>query len=334
MKIKLNEESRKKTPWDDVFDATPTQEFIMNKYNENYKNKHPNLNDTNEAELINSVEVKTCPYCNYVDFIKYGKTNNHIIRYYCNQCKKTFTPLTGTIFENHKISITEWIEFCLDLLNYGSITLSSKVNKNSFSTSKYWLNKLFLILKTYQEDIILKDRVYIDETYYSVIFKERIIKDDKLLRGISENKYCIGIGCDDNNVIAFLEGKSKPSIKKTKQAFIYHITIGSTLVHDDEKSHNVLVEELGLIDERYNSKELKNLKDKDNPLNKINKQCFLLKRFLNAHSGFAREDLQNYLNLFCFINNKPKNKLEKVEKLLNLALTTRVTLRYRDLFHK
>ena len=57
MKIKLNEESRQKTPWDDVFNTTPTQEFIMKKYNENYKNKHPNLNDTNEAELINSVEV-------------------------------------------------------------------------------------------------------------------------------------------------------------------------------------------------------------------------------------------------------------------------------------
>lgn len=33
-----------------------------------------------------------------------------------------------------------------------------------------------------------------------------------------------------------------------------------------------------------------------------------------------REDLQDYLNLFCFIMNPPENKYEKLEKLLNLAV--------------
>ena len=53
------------------------------------------------------------------------------------------------------------------------------------------------------------------------------------------------------------------------------------------------------------------------------------KKFLNAHSGFDREDLQGYLNLFCFIVNPPKNKYEKLEKLLNLALHNPKTLKYR-----
>ena len=32
------------------------------------------------------------------------------------------------------------------------------------------------------------------------------------------------------------------------------------------------------------------------------------------------------------MNSKPRNKLEKVNKLLELSLSTRVTLKYRDFY--
>ncbi|MBQ9319084.1 MAG: hypothetical protein IJR82_05580, partial [Bacilli bacterium] len=45
----------------------------------------------------------------------------------------------------------------------------------------------------------------------------------------------------------------------------------------------------------------------------INHQCDLLRQFLNVHSGFDRNYLQDYLNLYCFMNSgKSKNKLEKI----------------------
>ena len=324
--------SRKKTPWDNVENITPVQSFIKGKYQENFNNKHPKLIDTNEAELFNSVKVESCPYCKSNDFIKYGKASNKIQRFLCNECKSTFTPITKTIFDDHKIPVTEWIEFCLDLLNYSSITLTSKINKNGVNTSIYWLHKLFLILEEYQNDIVLKGNVYIDETFYSVIYRDRMQKNGKFLRGLSENQFCIGIGYDGKNLIAIVEGMGKTSKDRTKSTFLNHIEPGSTLIHDDEKSHKVLVNKLKLIDKSYKSKKLKNLTDKENPLDKINNQCDLLKKFLYSHSGFDRDDLQNYLSFFCFMNSKPLNKLKKVEKLLELSLTTRVTLRYRDLF--
>lgn len=218
------------------------------------------------------------------------------------------------------------------MLNYSSITLTSKINKNGVNTSIYWLHKLFLILEEYQNDIVLKGNVYIDETFYSVIYRDRMQKNGKFLRGLSENQFCIGIGYDSKNLIAIVEGMGKTSKDRTKSTFLNHIEPGSTLIHDDEKSHKVLVNKLKLINKSYKSKKLKNLTDKENPLDKINNQCDLLKKFLYSHSGFDRDDLQNYLNFFCFMNSKPLNKLKKVEKLLELSLTTRVTLRYRDLF--
>ena len=64
----------------------------------------------------------------------------------------------------------------------------------------------------------------------------------------------------------------------------------------------------------------------------INHVHFLLKAFLNAHSGFNRDDLQGYLNLFSFILNPPTDHLEKVAKIFDLGFENPKTLRYRDLF--
>ena len=99
-----------------------------------------------------------------------------------------------------------------------------------------------------------------------------------------------------------------------------------------EKSHNALVRELHLNSEAYPSVQLKNMPDKDNPLRHVHHKCFLLKAFLNAHAGFDRDDLQNYLNLFAFSMNPPDNMLEKVEHLLTFVLNIKRTLRFRDAF--
>ena len=58
----------------------------------------------------------------------------------------------------------------------------------------------------------------------------------------------------------------------------------------------------------------------------------MLQKFLKAHSGFDRNDLQNYLNLYSFIMNSPTNKLEKIEKLLISAMDNPKSLKYRDVF--
>lgn len=112
----------------------------------------------------------------------------------------------GTIFENHKISITEWIEFLLDIFNYGSTSITSKINKNGINTTNYWFHKIFLILKNYQNNIILSGKVYFDEFYYSVIKSDIKTNDNgSKLRGISKNKFCIGLAYDKTNVLAFVE---------------------------------------------------------------------------------------------------------------------------------
>ena len=89
---------------------------------------------------------------------------------------------------------------------------------------------------------------------------------------------------------------------------------------------------MNFTDSGYSSAELKGLADSENPLDPVNRIHSLLKMFLNAHSGFNREDLQNYLNLYSFVINPPADHLEKVEKIINLVFQNPKSLKYREQF--
>lgn len=225
------------------------------------------------------------------------------------------------------------VEYCLNLFRHISITADSWNNKNSFTTSRYWLQKLFLTLESVQNSIVLADRVWLDETFYTVRSEDIIRKEngDKL-RGISKNQICIRVATDKTRTLFLVEGTGKPSQKKTLEAFRNHIQPGSTLIHDRESAHEKLIRELSLISESYASKDLKGLPDKRNPMNPVNRAHAIHKKFLNTNSGFNRNDLQGYLNLFAFVSNPPGDLLKKVELVIKTAFENPKSLRYRDFY--
>ena len=326
-------ESRKRTPWDGESDVTKTQEFLRQNYERYYADRHRTVGDSGEADMINSYAPVRCPYCASEKFKKSGRTQSGVQRYMCAACGKTFLPTTGTIFDEHKISISEWMEYCLNLFRHVSITADSWSNKNAFTTSRYWLQKLFLTLETVQNSVVLHDRVWLDETFYTVRSEDIVRKEngDKLC-GLSQNQLCIGVATDKKHTLFLLEGTGKPSQKKTFEAFRDHIEPGATLIHDKESAHAKLVRELSLNSVVYASKDLKGLSDKESPMNPVNRAHNILKKFLNAHSSFLRDDLQGYLNLFALVTNPPGNLLEKVELVMKMAFENPKSLRYRDFF--
>ena len=327
----IRSKSRRRTPWSDVTDATELQTFIDDCNQNNYYKRHPQLADAGEATLLNSLEIKECRHCQSSNIQKFGYTSNRIRRFRCKDCGRTFTVLTNTIFDNHKIPISEWVDFLLSIFGYGSLNLVSKSNRNAYNTTKFWIEKVFLVLHEYQNNLVLTEELELDETYYKVMTNDIEYKQDgKQYRGLSRNQICIGIACDKTNVICFVEGKGKPTKQGTLEAFCSHIEKGATIKHDMEQAHSLLVETLDLKSIAFDSREIKKLPDSENPLNRVNQYCRLLKIFLNAHSGFKRDDLQNYLNLFSFVMNPPGDKQKKVEKFMNQALDCRIVHRYRD----
>lgn len=113
-----------------------------------------------------------------------------------------------------------------------------------------------------------------------------------------------------------------------------HIKEGSHLIHDKEKSHKVLIDRLNLTSEVYDSAKIKKLKDEDNPLDPINEIHYLAKRFMRAHGGYNRDNLQDFMNLISFILNDPKDRYEKIDLFINMALHEPLMVRYRAVMSK
>ena len=90
--------------------------------------------------------------------------------------------------------------------------------------------------------------------------------------------------------------------------------------------------ELGLRSERHNSKLIKRLPDPENPLAAVNRLCYLLRLFLDSHTGFDRTRLGGYLDLFWVMMNPPRDKMEKAAFVLDRAMRNPKTLRYRDFY--
>ena len=321
--------------WDESDHKTRSQKLISSTVHEWYDAKH-RISGKEEIELINSINVSCCPHCGSLDFVFNGHYRNGVRRFLCRDCRRSFNPLTNTIFDSKKIPISERIEYLIHLFEFHSINTSARDNRNASSTGKYWLYEIFEVLKHYQDDIILSGEITLDETFFSVIESKRQKKEDgKEYRGISRNKLCVAAARDDSgHVILLCENTSKPSFRSTWNTMGSHICQGSHLIHDGEKSHKVLIEKLNLSDTVYDADEIKKLKDEDNPLDPINEIHSLAKRFMRAHGGYNRDDLQDWLNLISFILNDPKDRYDKIDLFLNMALSSPLRVKYRAVMSK
>ena len=52
---------------------------------------------------------------------------------------------------------------------------------------------------------------------------------------------------------------------------------------------------------------------------------------MNAHGGYDRDNLQDWMYLIAFILSKPINRYEKVVKFIEMAVNSNSKLTYRDL---
>ena len=325
------------TPWDgmDEDSLDPAELIVMACHRDIYAYRHAPASLEGEAEFFNGYDRDACPRCGSGSIRRFGKDSNGLNRWMCNSCGKTFNPTTGTVFQGHKLPVADWTEFLLEVFAYESVNGMTRSNRRSDTTLPYWMAKLFAVLEGIQDDVVLSGTVQIDEKYYPLAAKDRVLKaDGTQLRGLSRNQMCIAVGwCKGGSYFGEM-GLGKPSKSRAWDAYGGHIEEGSKLVHDMEKSHDVLVERLDLVSERHNAKLIKALPDKENPLGKVNRLCYLLELFLNSHSGFRRSDLPGYLDVFSVMMNEPRDKMKKVAAVLNRAMRCPKTLAYRDFYKK
>lgn len=320
--------------WDKNPDISKSQKLISDTVHEWYDAKHPSVKRS-EVQFLNSLPVNHCPICGSGHFIRYGFYKDGTRCYRCAGCGHKFSVLTGTIFQDRKIPISEWIEYLLYLFEFHSVSTAARDNRNAESTGRYWLIKVFAVLEGIQSEVMLEGNVYFDEMFFPVIKHKTEIVNGKKLRGISRNKICVAAGYDDHgHMYLAVEGTSKPSRKTTWEALGKHIKPESKLIHDGDNSHGILVERLHLTEEVHPTSETKGLSDKDNPLDPINNLHSLAKRYMRAHGGYNRDNLQDWMNLIWFVLSEPSNRYEKVNLFIRRAIVSPHVVKFRDAIAK
>lgn len=326
------------TPWDgrDAATLTPAELIVRDCHRDIYRYRHA-VRLAGEAEFFNGYAREACPRCGSARIEGNGRDAAGVRRWLCRSCRRTFTPATGTIFEGRRLPVADWTEFLVETFSYESMSGMARSNRRADTTVPYWMAKLFAVLEGVQDATVLSGRVQLDEMMYPLALADQPRTPDgsRMRGGYSRGKVCIGIACDDSGRSVYRdEGPGKTSGARTMAAFGGSIAPGSTLAHDKENGHNLMVRRLGLASERYDSREMRGLPDRDNPLREVNRLCFLLRLFLDAHSGFDRGDIGGWLDVFWVMMNPPRDKMEKAAFVLDRAMHYPKTLRYREFYKK
>lgn len=279
------------TPWDGMPAGSPmpAQEIVAASHRSMHAFRHERFDG--DAAFFNGYPRSECPFCS--GRVKRNGVNRAgIQRYRCRDCGRTSTPVTDTVFDNSKLSVTAWAGFLVQTFSFASTSLMTREDGRSGTTLSYWMTKLFAVLDGIQDSDELFGSAWIDETFVpDVAGRMWHMPSGEPPRGISSSKLCIGVGLDDSGKsVCFLEGRGRPTVGGTWGAFGRRIAPGSTLIHDKECFRAKLVRELGLESRSYGSVSLIGAPDGLNPIDPVDEMCFLLKAFLRSHSGLDRAD--------------------------------------------
>lgn len=141
------------------------------------------------ANTIEELAIKDgrnacCPSCGSTNIHKDGVTQTKVPcqKYECNKCGHRFTLLSDSIFNSMK-------------LNFNQICLYTVLMTFNVPLAMLWRKKIFSTVDNYQENIVLKDTVWIDEFY---IYDYSILHEDgyKQKRGLSKDQLCLIVGID------------------------------------------------------------------------------------------------------------------------------------------
>ncbi len=165
-----------------------------------------------------------------------GRAPSGVRRWRCPSCGARFTSLSGTVLENCKKPLATWVDFIRLTLFAVPLDACAEACRITHQTAWEWRHRLLAAVDGYQGRIVLRGRVWIDETYVNDTDLSHGYGQARK-RGLSRQKLCIAVGIDARKEpVAVVCGRGKPSTKRIKEALGGHLAEGAVVVHDREKA--------------------------------------------------------------------------------------------------
>lgn len=265
-----------------------------------------------------------CPACG-APSVRDGRTPAGHRRHRCAACGRRFSALSGTVFEGTKKDLATWVEFIRLMTWNVPVEAAAEACGITHKTAWEWRHRVLATVSGYQDRIVLRDRVWIDEIYLNDAELSKGPGQARK-RGLSKQKVCVCVAIDvHKNPVAKVCGHGKPSTRRVREALGGHLAAGSTVVHDRERAHEGLIADSGCASEPHKA----DCRDPEylEAMEMVNSLCSWLKRYLWRFTGMSMGNLQLYLDWYVYLFRVRRDegkwpKLARVVRHMALASAT------------
>lgn len=283
-----------------------------------------------------------CPNCGSVS-IKRNGTKEGRQRYFCKDCRKSFSDNNDSIVYKSKHTYEQWIQFInCELHDYTLKNAATLVNVSK-TTAFSWRHKLYKAIAEVKKSIKLSGIIQIDGTFVPINLKgtkpknmPRLSKkrSSSAYRGISHHKVCIMSAVDENDNMFFEVVGLGSETNKMLDSVEHKIKECTILVSDGKFAFETFSKKLGCINEVVKSGHFVN-KNGFN-LSTINGLHSELKTNLKKRRGISIKHLQGYLDMFLFkkILNYTVENQDKDIVTYNKSIPNKTKQYIKDIFEK
>ncbi|QAA33621.1 IS1 family transposase [Clostridium manihotivorum] len=274
----------------------------MVKEKSGFNNDKSNNRYTSKEDYYRNRKVECCPQCSSKAFSKHG-FYNHIQRYKCSNCHKTFSNATSSLWSYSKKDIKLWNKFTKLTLEKKSLRFAAKKLKISLTTAFYWRHKILHSLTLQIKTEVLDGIVHAGKVFFKENFKgcrdikSKEIKESKWnmwdLRNPRKSIWVFSAISDNNSMFAT---SVEPHIKMkfVKEKIFSRV---------DKKAYIVPYHQDGCvfsIAKEYNGERVIEV-ERDPRMLYLRRNIM---GFIGIFRGIATKYLQRYLELYVLSNTK------------------------------
>lgn len=261
---------------------------------------------------VDNTSFFCCPECGSISIKKNGKDSSGNQRFYCHDCKHTFTYKTHSFFSHSHLSFEQWKMFIeCELSNMKLVDISHFVGI-SVTSAFFNRHKLYKAIFQIKKKEKLESFVEVAANYKKINLKGTKPKNmprtskkrgnTAAYSGISHHKICIICGVDDrDHIIMNITGLGSESFDKYERN-IEHFENIKTVVSDSKPCIQQFANDLKAINDkirRIGGKE-RHLTDSGNSLSTINEIMTGLSGLITRTRGILTRYLQEYIHFYIY----------------------------------